>query len=242
MAWGIRKLELRVQDRTDGHLGALPGTGRATRFRRRGGFTVIEVVISIGVLSVMMSLAGLAMMRSANAYQDTTQRTALELRVRRALDRVIDELAGASATSITPPLGENFASNTITFQPVVDIAGGVAVLGAPILIRTEMAPGEALNGADTNGNGLVDEQVLVLIRNPGTAQQVRAVIARGVPQLLEGETANGLDDNGNGLVDEPGFSLTRVGNALLVRLTCQQPDGQGGVQTRTVETSISLRN
>lgn len=234
MAWGSRQLELRVQDSTDGHLGS--------RLRRRGGFTVIEVVISIGVLSVMMSLAGLAMMRSANAYQDTTRRTALELRVRRALDRVIDEFAPASADSIVPPMGEDFASDTVTFDPVVDIAGGVALLGPAITLRAELAPGEVDNGLDDDGNGLIDDRVLVLIRNAGTPQVVRVILARGVPPLLEGELDNGDDDNGNGLVDEPGFSLTQVGNALVVRLSCQQPDGQGGVLSRTVETSISLRN
>lgn len=189
MAWGSRELELRVQDRTVGHLGA----GR----RRRAGFTVIETVVSVGVLSVLMSLAGLAMLRSSNAYQDTTQRTAHELRVRRALDRVIDELVMASAATITPPLGEDFASNTITFQPVVDIQGGFAVLGPALTLRTELAPGEVLNG---------------------------------------------VDDNGNGLVDEPGFSITQVGGTIVVRLSALQPDGQGRIQVRTVETSVSLRN
>lgn len=175
MAWGSGKLELRVQDSTDRSLGLAR--------RRRGGFTVIEVVISVGVLSVLMSLAGLAMMRSANAYQDTTQRTVLEVRVRRALDRILDELVLASETSITPPLAEDFASDTITFEPVADIAGGFAVLGAPITLRLEPVPGDPVNGMDDNGNGLVDEQMVVLIRNAGAANEVRVVLCRNVPLL-----------------------------------------------------------
>ena len=238
MAWGSRRFQLRVPDGPDGPLSARE---RARR-RRRAGFTVIEVVISVGVLSVMMSLAGLAMMRSASAYQDTTQRTMLEIRTRRALDRILDEMATVAGSTMIPALQANFDSDTVTFQQVVDIAGTVPVLGTQCTVAFQYAPGEADNGLDDDGNGLVDDGMLVLIRDVGAADQTNTVLCRGVPELLEGETADGADENGNGLVDESGFSLSRVGDTVVVRLTSQQPDGQGGVVSCTVETSVSVRN
>ncbi len=216
MAWGSRQLELRVPNGADGHLGAPRGS--------RSGFTIVEVAISVGILAVLMSLTAAAMTRSTEAYQATTQRSVLEIRTRRALDRVVEELATASAGTLSP-LSADWASGEVQFRQVTDIVAGAVVLGPFVRIRFDAAEGR-----------------LVLVRNEGLGDEVSAILCRNVPALLEGETANVLDDNGNGLVDEGGFSITREDDTLIVRLSAQQPDGQGQMLFCTVQTSIALRN
>lgn len=56
-------------------------------------------------------------------------------------------------TAASAPLG----ADTITFQAVDDFAAGAVVLGNLNQLAFQYAPGEANNGIDDNGNGLIDE-------------------------------------------------------------------------------------
>jgi hypothetical protein len=44
------------------------------------------------------------------------------------------------------------------------------------------------------------------------------------------------------LEDERGFCLERVGDALVIRLTLERQVSGAGLQARTIETSVKLRN
>ncbi len=68
------------------------------------------------------------------------------------------------------------------------------------------------------------------------------MLVNGVCRFLQGETQNSADDNGNGLEDEPGLCFDIEGGALNVRLSVARLDSNGQQVTRTVETSIALRN
>jgi hypothetical protein len=95
-------------------------------------------------------------------------------------------------------------------------------------VRFDYEEGELDDGADNNGNGLVDEGCLFWTRDVGEPSEKTHVIARGVREYLEGEEPNLDDDNGNGLEDERGFCLERVGEALVIRLTLErQVSGEG---------------
>ena len=106
----------------------------------------------------------------------------------------------------------------------------------------ELAPGELDNGIDDNGNGLIDEGVLVRIENPGLANEQRSIFARGVSEYLEGETGDGTDENGNGLVDEGGLSFSRSNGSLQIALSLERIGPDGELMVRTLETSVALRN
>ena len=126
---------------------------------------------------------------------------------------------------------------------MIGYEAGAPILGAPTRFTLELSPSEIDNGLDDDGNGLIDERLLVRITNPGDPDEQRSVLARGVRALLEGEVDNGLDDNGNGLADEAGFALDMDGGVLSVRLSLEIVDPEGGDNIiRTLETSLTLRN
>ena len=109
-------------------------------------------------------------------------------------------------------------------------------------IAFEYETGEIDDGRDNNRNGLVDEGVVVLLRDAGGANEQRVVLCHGVRERLEGELVNGLDDNGNGLVDEKGFCLQWVDGVLALWLSIELIDGNGMHEVRTLQTSVRIRN
>lgn len=109
-------------------------------------------------------------------------------------------------------------------------------------VEFRLEPGEVDDGLDNDGNGLVDEGELVLVRDAGGADELEIVLANGVREHLEGELPNGVDDNDNGLVDERGITFERVGSDLRIRLTLETTGRDGRILTRTLETTAWSRN
>ncbi len=209
---------------------------------RQAGFTVVELAVSLLALALLTTGVSAVMGTSLQVWQSSQSTTTVEKEANHALDRVVALLAWAGKDGT---LGEFEDTDVVTSLPVRQSLGFVD--GQPVwgpTTRIEWAPerGEALNGKDDNGNGLVDEGTVVEILNPGTTAATARVLVRGVAPLLEGELSNDLDDNGNGLVDEPGLLFVRKGNAVLVRLTLTRMGTDRKPFLRTMETSVSPRN
>ena len=122
----------------------------------------------------------------------------------------------------------------------VDSDGGLG--WETIRLEFQYDEGESDNGADDNGNGLVDEGRVVLTRAVGTAEENSVVLCRSVREYLEGEEPNGSDDNGNGLVDEKGFCFTLDGDLLMVRLTIERLNADKHLVSETTYSGIGFRN
>lgn len=208
--------------------------------RTRAGFTLTEALIATALAILLMSSAVLAARGGMGAFRATQGATDAETRVRRALDRAVFELLSAGATELQPDPTGDFGTSELTFRKAVGLAGTVPLWGDPLALEFEYAPGEVDDGDDDDGNGLVDDGVLVLTRDPGGDER-RIVLCSGVAELLEGEIANGADDNGNGVSDEAGFNVHRVGDVLWVRLSVEE-SAESGTLVRTLETSVRLRN
>ena len=212
-----------------------------TRRGRRAGFTMLELTVSVAVLGLVLWMTGLVTSSSRDAYDTSSRDQRAEASARRALDRVVTELLPAGAGTLG-----GVGTATLTYN----LAAGVVAAGANVgdvlwspqrQLRLEHEPGEADNGADDDGDGLVDERRLVLVRNAGLADERRVVLCSGVRELLEGETANFLDDNGNGLADEAGFSTTLADDVLTLRLSIEVATADGEPRVATVETSTRMR-
>jgi hypothetical protein len=210
--------------------------------RRTSGFSLLELVVTATLVGLMLSSAGFLTLRSYQAYRATSASAGLETRSRRALTRVASELVGTSLGVLLPDPAGDFGTESQSYAKPVDFTGGAIVYGPTQRLEWQLEPGELDDGSDQDGDGLVDEGVLVLVRDAGGAGETSTVLARGLAEYLEGETSDGDDENGNQLIDERGFSVSRVDQVLTVRLTMQarQPDGR--VASRTLETSIQLRN
>jgi hypothetical protein len=206
----------------------------------RAGFTLVEAAVAAALLVLLMSSAVLAARGGMGAFRATQDTSGAETRVRRALDRVVFELLSAGASELLPNPTGDFGTDTLQYRKPIGLAGTAPVWGPSFSLALEPALGELDDDLDNDGNGLVDDGVLVLTRDVG-GNEHRAVLCRSVAEFLEGEVFNGDDDNGNGVRDEAGFNVHRVGDVLFVRLSVQEAMETGTI-TRTLETSVRLRN
>lgn len=215
--------------------------------RARAGFTVVEAVLALALFLILFSSAVLAARGGAGAFRNSQGKTDLEARLRRTLDRVAFELmsSGASTLMASPASGSgepdsDFGAFDFQFCQAIGVNGTAPQWGPTLSLARQYAPGELDDGLDNDGNGLVDDGVLVLTRDVG-GDEHRVVLCSGVRELLEGEVADGDDDNGNGVTDEAGFNVHRRGEVLFVRLTLEE-SLESGTLIRTLETAVRLRN
>jgi prepilin-type N-terminal cleavage/methylation domain-containing protein len=215
---------------------------RRTRSARRG-FTFIEIAISLAVLAMLMGAVGMVQMRGQKATSAIRTQSDLERRANRALLMATRELTGLGVHTLAPDPTTSLGTDTITFQrPESVTAAGVVIWQPSTMLALLMDEGEADNGVDDDGDGLVDERRLSITRNMGTPQQKTTVLCHGVCAWMDGEIPNGLDDNGNGVVDERGFSLKRTGDLLNVRLALEATADAGERVIFTSTTALVIHN
>ena len=212
-----------------------------SRTHRRAGFTIVELALAMGVLGLALGLAGMITRTGTAAYRSAEAGRQLEQNLHRALDIVITELEATGSDFLDPTPVDGLAYKTIEYQHLL-LQGTDVVPGPTSCLAFEYETGEIDDGIDNNGNGLVDEGVLVLVRNVGLTSQQRVVLCHGVRELLEGEIANGIDDNGNLLDDEPGFFIQIRGRVVTIRLSIEGIGPQGQILVRTAESSARMRN
>jgi type II secretory pathway pseudopilin PulG len=211
--------------------------------RKTAGFTLIELVLSIGVMGIIITALAQVQMRSSAQSKIMQAREVAEGRARKALDRVADELTGVGRSLIFPDPSTPFGTGAMTYQRATGVSNlGVVTWGTPSRLELQLDPRELDNGIDDDGDGLIDERQLVLTRNFGMANAQSVVLCTNIPELAPGEVVNGIDDNGNGVVDEAGFNIQRIGDLLTIRLTVQQPYSGNKIATVSLETSIVLHN
>lgn len=133
-------------------------------------------------------------------------------------------------------------SDRITFRPAAGFTGGTDTWKAEERIEWRANPKDPVNGADDDKNGIVDDGIIVWVRNVGTASVSTTVIGRDVPSLAPGEATNSLDDNQDGLADERGLSFALVKNGVRVRVTVARRTSDGDILIRSAERLVALRN
>ena len=204
--------------------------------------SVVELMIAMLILMLLLGAIGVTVLRGGEAFKQGVATSEVESQARRALDRISDELAGARVASLAPNPAGFFGSSTLDFDESAGFAGGVVVPGNTTRIQLRPEPSDPDDGIDNNGNGLIDECEVVLVRDVGLATQTTTVIVPWVREFAVGETLNGNDDNGDGLRDERGLSFELVGQTLNIKITLERLDPENIPFARTVETSVRLRN
>jgi prepilin-type N-terminal cleavage/methylation domain-containing protein len=207
----------------------------------RRGFTLLELVLSIALIAMVLGSSLAMTLVGRNAYVATTLQAVADSKGRQVLQRLAKELENADDGNILLDPGINGGS-AMEFAPIVDVVGGALIFGNPVRIQRNPSPTDPDDGVDNDGNGIVDDGLILLTRDVGGADQNSAVLCSGVRELLEGEIADGDDDNGNGLIDEAGLSIRRAGKLVTIRITIEQPGPGGTTALSTLETSINLRN
>jgi len=215
---------------------------RNSKGRRSAGFTVVEVMIAV-VLSGLM-LGAITVIFDSNRKALRTGATAdnLEEQAYQTVHEIRKLLAASGTDAITPMPVHPLHTSAIQFQRGVDIDNAELVWSDPERLVLEYSPSEKNNGVDDDGNGLVDECRILWIQDEGGPNERTIVVSNWVSEYLEGENADKKDDNGNGMAAERGLTFTFDEDLITVYLTLQRPDPNGLMLTKTVSTTIALRN
>jgi hypothetical protein len=200
------------------------------------------MMVSVVVLVIALGGVYSLFFAGVDTYAIGATQGDLERNAKRVLNRVAEELTLAGVDTVSPVPESPFAGDEVTYQKSLGLVDGVLTWGPAITIQLTHSSEDPPDGVDNNGNGLVDEGVLVLRTNPGEANETTEVLCRWVRAHLEGEVENNVDDNGNGLVDEPGFALKEENGLWTIYLTLEKRDANGRLLTHTLETSVRQRN
>ena len=202
-------------------------TRHLTRQRsgRRGGFTLVELIIVLVLLTVVGVKAALLLDIASDSQSRDTAEVALEDQAHRTVDQIAFAVMGANRETLFPDPQSPTYSEDVEYEVSLGVAAGVVVWGDPERI--------ALEGTDTQ---------VAWRENPGEVNERRVVWSNVVRPYLEGETFNGIDDNGNGLIDEKGLNFTLQGDQVTIRLTLERTRPDGEVYTQSVSTRVTLRN
>lgn len=210
--------------------------------QRSAGFTSIEVVIAT-MLGGLLLLGVYSVLDSATDSTTTDMIAAdLERSALKALAQVAEEMSLSGEAAIFPRLAPPLSAAGVFCQRATGYSGGAVQWGPTRLIAFDYDVDDPNDGLDNDGDGRIDEGILVLRINPGAPGEHRVLLARHVAEFLAGEIENGLDDNGNGLVDERGFAITTQSGIHTIRLTLERGTPAGHVISRTFETSVYPRN
>ena len=208
----------------------------------RGGFSLIEVLISITILAILLTSVTQVGSQTSAAYDTSAARLERELEAQRALENIVAALTAASSSTFVPdPVGE-LGTDDLTYRTIESMAGAVTTWSDDNRIVLQLEPGELDNGVDDDLDGLTDERQVVLILEEGQANQRARVLIKGVAEVGVGAGMNLADDDGDGVVDESGFCIRRENGVLFVELAVQGRVGDAPVFTVEAETRTALRN
>jgi len=209
--------------------------------RARRGLSLLEVLIAMSMLFVMMSAVWQISTGATDAYRDVSIAANLSTRAHQTLDRLAQELSNAGRAGLAPQFTPLFGADSLSYRRSEGYAGGV-IWSDELRIELQRDPGDADDGIDNDGDGLIDEGMLAWITDPGGPEEHQVVQCHWIAEYLEGELPNGIDDNGNGLIDERGLSFELQGQILTIRLTLERAVPGGRKITKTVSTSVKVVN
>ena len=208
----------------------------------KAGFTILEFTIGMTILSIgLLAVAGVVG-RTGSAYESSTRHVLYEAELGRAMNRIVEALSGTTSTIIQPdPTGE-LGTSDLRYRIPTDMTATTITWGPQNRLVLDYEPTELDNGADDDGDGLVDEMELALILDENGPGERRRVLCGGLSELSAAEQADGDDNDGNQLADEPGFCIRRMGDVLVIHLAGQASvPGEEPIEV-ALSTRLALRN
>lgn len=205
---------------------------------QRSGFTMVEVIIAAGILSLALVSTADLVATTGDTLTVGTSMANLDAKANALLAKIEREIVQAGTETLIPgtPIGEP----GLTYRLAFGYEEGAVQWGSQT--RIEFRADEAQDGIDNDSDRFIDEGRVVQVRNPGTAAEAVTDWGGGICAFLEGEIPNGIDDNGNSLIDERGLCFSLEGQAIVIRLSVEGRDTKGRVMVRTVSTAVRPRN
>lgn len=193
--------------------------------RLSAGFTILELMLAIVLLSILMYKAHGAMSAVQTTADETSAEVLLEQQAQRLLKQVGYAIMGSNRQTLIPESEAPLSANDLKYRVNLGIQDGEVVWSDPEKVAME-------------------ERALQVYwsQNPEEEHERRVVWSNLVSPFLEGEIPNGMDDNGNGLIDEQGLSFVVEGDSVTIRLTLERLTRDGERVTKMVQTVVTCRN
>ncbi len=199
------------------------------------GFTLLEVMLAALVVIVLLGGVSRSTVFVNGALAANTTRDEAVTSVRRAVARVGSfvrpgKLSTISVTAVAEDVtagratavGQWIAPTELVWRPGIQLTAAAGLLSMNAALSTSprrltfaLDAGETANGADDDGDGLIDEGTVQLVHNLVTVAMLRDV-------------------------EDCAFALE--GRTLAVRMQCARLDGQGRVYRARRECGFYLRN
>jgi prepilin-type N-terminal cleavage/methylation domain-containing protein len=190
-----------------------------------GGYTLIELVIVLALISIV--LMNLYLVSGASSAHSGSQFEAddVERNTRRATERIRYELLGASIENLYQTVGAPASVTEINYQQSLGMEQGEWLWSDPLRIAYDP-----------------QTRQVTWCENPGESDERRQVWLKDVPQLAPGELLNGIDDNQDGLVDESGLSFFVHEGLVTATIHVMRPLRDGTLVVRQGRITVKPRN
>jgi hypothetical protein len=212
--------------------------------KRRRGWSLVELLIAVTLVAMALAIPLQLVDTSNKSYLVGATAAELDTRARSAVDRIAG-LLQTSSVAVIPQAGGGPGTwvSRVDFQEPDGWGAGGPIWGPPQRVELQLEPGEANDGLDDDGDGLVDEGRVVWTVDVGGAGERAHVVCGGVREAQPGEDPdNAVDDDGDGLVDEPGLAFVFDGDRVTVLLTLEARAPDGTRVSRTARRTVALRN
>jgi prepilin-type N-terminal cleavage/methylation domain-containing protein len=195
------------------------------------GMTLIEVILAAAVLAVLV-LTVYALLHGVTHTELTGRAlSTIEQNGMRVLEQVVEELRGSTLSSVA--VSNSNEVYTLRFKKAIGLDTQGGYLESDTIEYTgALEAGETDDGKDNDGDGLVDEYVLVRrVKNSSGAVTETRTVCR---QLRKSQLQDGTPFKG--------FHASRASSAVTIRLTLQAADSKNRILERTLSTSVTPRN
>ena len=131
---------------------SLASPARSDRGRDHG-VTLVELMVSAGILTVVMVPFGFLALSSSRAFSSLAQQSQVSSNATAVVDRLVLELSNGRLLDPANPAQSTY----IRFDKVVDVVDGAPVYGDPIQIDLVATESSNTDDVDNDGDGIVDE-------------------------------------------------------------------------------------
>ena len=195
-------------------------------FSRRSGLTMLEMAISLALASMVFLVVWQLFANTSDVVSESLRGVSTDTARRTALNRMKEEIRDSGQDALGIPFISSHLPNVSTSKDHITFSKRIAFDGLPtdwtLPITYRLRPSEnenPQNGVDDDGDGLVDEQILV---------------------REEISSANTIIDNVESIVFERDAQSNLIRVTLIQHTRPQEHTGQNHVTSRSI--SIALRN
>ena len=193
--------------------------------RSRGGFSLLELIIALGVAVLIFANIGLVLRSGSEQREAQSIRGDLDVLIERTLDRISLALMSADVGSLDPTAPSPSFQSALEYVQNLGVQNGQVVLGDAESIELVVQGGQVL-----------------WRQRPDELDERTVVWTRWVAEYLDGELPNGVDDNGNGLTDETGLAFVVSGSQVEIFLCLDRRGDDGQVVRHQRSAVVSCRN